>query len=358
MMWDASKLIILLVIVSVGIVTIDQYTKKGRYWKTWLGASLLACLVFAVISMAGPRDFTPISISGEKSQDSAGPSGDASGGTDTKAQSSPQNSGENNNGQEKAGGQKTGQQPADQQNGGQTDPEQPTADQSGNSQATTGEANNSQSAARQTAGLSKDLLLPVDEASLDPDFQKFRESFLVAVGKKDLAFLKKRLSPDIRYSFGENHGVNGFLQEWQLNKNPDKSGVWSELARVLELGGSFDEKRAVFTAPYVFSRFPSNLDAFTYTAVIRDNVSVLSAPNPDSSIIMGLSFKILKLADSKSYNSTGSTLTGEASTWRKVETPSGAGFINTAYIRSPVDYRAMFRKEDGEWKMILFVAGD
>ena len=34
------------------------------------------------------------------------------------------------------------------------------------------------------------------------------------------------------------------------------------------------------------------------------------------------------------------------------------GCVDPAHVRSPIDYRAIFKKTDGEWKMISFLAGD
>jgi hypothetical protein len=43
----------------------------------------------------------------------------------------------------------------------------------------------------------------------------------------------------------------------------------------------------------------------------------------------------------------------------KVETLSGKkGFIKAKYVRSPIDYRAIFEKNNGKWKMGAFISGD
>ncbi len=45
--------------------------------------------------------------------------------------------------------------------------------------------------------------------------------------------------------------------------------------------------------------------------------------------------------------------------WLKVEILGGKkGFVNAKYVRSPIDYRAIFDKNNGKWKMTAFVAGD
>lgn len=331
-MWNFFKFVILLLLVSVSIVTIDQYIKKGARWKLWAVATFFTCMLSALTFLASPHDITSFtSITSQTSLDS-GSTGKITPGDSSGAAETPQ---DKENGAVNQGSDKT--QKSIQDNG------QNSAQQT------------EEQGEQQTTVIPQDLLLPVDEASLDASFLGFRDDFLASVQSKDLAFLKNHLSPSIRYSFGINKGVNGFFHEWQLDTNPAKSKIWHELDQVLTLGGSFDKNKAVFTAPYVFSNFPATVDSFENVAVIRQNVNIHSAPNTNSSVIMGLSYKILRLADSKLYKSTAA---GDSTTWRKVETSAGAGYIDNEYVRSPIDYRAQFRQENGLWKMILFVAGD
>jgi hypothetical protein len=45
--------------------------------------------------------------------------------------------------------------------------------------------------------------------------------------------------------------------------------------------------------------------------------------------------------------------------WARVQLGDGrTGYMWHAYVRSPVDYRALFNLVDGRWKMTAFVAGD
>jgi hypothetical protein len=42
-----------------------------------------------------------------------------------------------------------------------------------------------------------------------------------------------------------------------------------------------------------------------------------------------------------------------------VRLPDGrAGFVDSRFVRSPIDYRAAFARIDGRWQMTLFLAGD
>lgn len=190
-------------------------------------------------------------------------------------------------------------------------------------------------------------LLLLDEAAQNPDFLQFRYELLEALKLKDLAFIKAHIDDTIRYSFGVNDGVTGFLESWALLDNPEKSDFWTELSEVINLGGSFDAAGS-FVAPYVYSKFPESIDAFQNSAVVSDAVKLYSQPNTDSEVIGLLNYNIVQV-----------TAERQVSLWQKVTVSDGvAGYVQSKYLRSPIDYRAMFAKKDGTWKMVFFVAGD
>ena len=41
-----------------------------------------------------------------------------------------------------------------------------------------------------------------------------------------------------------------------------------------------------------------------------------------------------------------------------VKADAGTGYVKISEVRSPIDYRAVFQKIDGAWKLVAFVAGD
>ncbi|MEO1400964.1 MAG: hypothetical protein AAFV72_06860 [Cyanobacteria bacterium J06635_1] len=45
--------------------------------------------------------------------------------------------------------------------------------------------------------------------------------------------------------------------------------------------------------------------------------------------------------------------------WLKVATTEGQeGYVEGQFVRSPIDYRALFKEEEGQWVMTFFAAGD
>jgi hypothetical protein len=193
-------------------------------------------------------------------------------------------------------------------------------------------------------------LQPVDEATKDPSFFAFRARLLKALARKDANYLISILDPQIKTDFGGGGGVADFKKAWHPER--PNSQVWSELVSVLALGGSFDN--GSFSAPYVYSKFPDEFDAYEYQAVIEDGVRVRREPNTTSGVIRTLSFEIVKVVVEPPKEN--SAAKGQ---WLAVELGDGQkGFIAKEYLRSPIDYRAIFEKKNGKWLMTAFVAGD
>ena len=189
-------------------------------------------------------------------------------------------------------------------------------------------------------------LLPVDEAPKRPEFFSFRAQLQRAIAVRDTAALLAAVDPNIKNSFGGNDGIDEFKTMWKVGQ-PD-SEIWDELGTVLSMGGSFTGEHT-FVAPYVFSRWPESLDSFEHIAVVGANVRVRSEPRPDASPIDSVSFVILPVAND-------ARVTDDA--WRAVKVESRIGFVSSRFARSPIDYRAIFSSQGGQWRLVTFVAGD
>jgi hypothetical protein len=194
-------------------------------------------------------------------------------------------------------------------------------------------------------------LLPVDEAVQRPDFFTFRAHLQAAVARRDWTTVLAAVHPDIRSSFGPDDGLPAFRAQW--NDGASDGPLWAELGAVLALGGSFD-RAGHFVAPYVFSRWPAELDAFEHVAVVGGRVRVRAAPRLDAEVLTAVSYAILPRA-----TRSGELPAGEDDRWTGVTLPQGrTGFVAAAYARSPVDYRAIFSDASGRWQMVAFIAGD
>ena len=197
-------------------------------------------------------------------------------------------------------------------------------------------------------------LKPVDEASEDASFLAFRNKLIAAVGKKDSRYILSMVDPKIKNGFGGRDGIANFRRDWKLDRHD--SEFWPKFDWVIRNGGAFTgegaRKRSSFAAPYVYSNWPEDLDAFDYFAIVGTDVNLRKAPGTDSEIIGKLSHNIVKIESDLGAD-------GRAPEWRRVSTLGGqAGYVHRDFVRSSVDYRAGFEKKRGRWVMTFFLAGD
>ena len=184
-------------------------------------------------------------------------------------------------------------------------------------------------------------LLPVDEASSIPEFFQYRARLQTTVERRDINALVEAADPAIRMGFyAEGAGAlrKVFAEDPML---------WDELRVVLANGGRFSMPTA-FMAPYVYSNWPDRLDSFECVAVTGSNVRLRMAPRPDAVIVTSVTYPIVRLLAKTDDNM-----------WAHVQLGDGrTGYIWDAYVRSPVNYRALFNLIDGRWRMTAFVSGD
>ncbi|MDQ3181169.1 MAG: SH3 domain-containing protein [Acidobacteriota bacterium] len=194
---------------------------------------------------------------------------------------------------------------------------------------------------------------PVDEGKTDKSFNMFRAKLIEAVKKHDKKYLLSVLEPNIKNSFGGYGGIKEFKMMWEIDNS--KSKLWNELRVVLSNGGAFLDKKT-FAAPYSFKSFPDDLDAFEHQVIFGSNIKLRAKPNLSAKVISNLSYNIVKVDFEKSVSNGKQEPTYS---WLKVETFGGKkGFVSAEYVRSPIDYRAIFVRENGKWKLSAFVEGD
>ncbi len=202
-------------------------------------------------------------------------------------------------------------------------------------------------------------LNPVDEALTDTTFFIFREKLLEAVRRKDAFYLLEKTDGDVKYSFGDDGGVPGFVQLWELDspEGIEGSPVWETLEDVLTKGGSFSDGGKTFTAPYFFGLFPEEYDAFTYGLIVGKGVRMRAAPNLRAPVVKSLSYDIVEIVGK---TAAFETIGGEEHPWVQVKLLDGReGYVWGKFIGSPIGFRAGFsRQENGSWLMHFFVAGD
>jgi hypothetical protein len=201
-------------------------------------------------------------------------------------------------------------------------------------------------------------LKPVDEAPLDPEFLAFRTRLQAAVSNHDAVALMDVVHAEIKNGFGGDDGINAFKQMWR--PEDPKSELWIQLGTVLGLGGSFDgpagparpASPSEFTAPYIFSKWPSGVDSFDFVAVTGAEVRLRAEPSSDAPVIGTVSYALLQL--DTDFDSTRIV----PDEWTTVKFNGKKGYIASRFVRSPIDYRARFSRLNGTWKLTFFLAGD
>ena len=187
-------------------------------------------------------------------------------------------------------------------------------------------------------------LPPIDECAASPSFVEFRTSLRRTIARRDSAALLSIVADDIHASLGGHIGKKDFIELWRL-KEPRSSKVWMELGSALRLGCSM--KASVVTAPSFEDQLSGDRDVFE-TRIALPGAILRKRPSDRGAAIARLNWHLL-------------TVDGpwNGGSWVKVKLDDGRrGFVRSALARSPIDYRAWFRKRGGHWQMAGFLAGD
>jgi hypothetical protein len=201
------------------------------------------------------------------------------------------------------------------------------------------------------------FLRPVDEAPKDASFLAFRTKLVAAVKRRDAAYVLSVVDPRIRNTFGDDDGIRYFKRFWKIETRTSK--FWDEFAPVIENGGVFSTEGGIktFAAPYTYTSFPADLDDFAYAAVVGSDVNLREQPSLQAKTLARLSYNVVKVDFDGSVQRPGDELYRYS--WLKVETLGGLkGFVKEEFVRTALDYRAIFEKKGGRWKLTAFVAGD
>jgi hypothetical protein len=196
-------------------------------------------------------------------------------------------------------------------------------------------------------GAQEARVLPVDEAARDAGFFAFRARLQRAIAERDTTALLAVVDPDIKLSFGDDHGIERFRETWLADSEPR---IWAELGTVLALGGRFYDD-STFAAPYTFTESPDEADPFEALIALGDSVPLYAAPDDHADIVGTLSFDVVRHA----WDLPGLVPEG----WVAVRLRDGTvAYATSATVRSPIYFRAIFDRRAGRWRMNAFIAGD
>jgi hypothetical protein len=156
------------------------------------------------------------------------------------------------------------------------------------------------------------------------------------------------MPPDFKVEFDVGKGPEVFRRHW----NPDASAspVWAVLERLLSLGGTFYSE-SLFAAPYVYTRFPLDLDRLRYV-VATGEVEMRAASTPASDSVGVLRHAIVPLAAPLTPPALLVQLPFVA-----VHHPErGVCYVAGSDVYSPAGHRVFFEKRQGRWRWLSLAA--
>ena len=193
------------------------------------------------------------------------------------------------------------------------------------------------------------LMPPTDYCARDRSFVLFRNALNAAIARRDAAFILSIATDDIEYSFGEFPGKAGFARAWGLSR-PATSQLWRTLGAALRLGCARDDGDG-FWAPSmsVIGNEDMGEDYTLLMVAVAPGATLRAGPSEASRLIARLRWHVITLAAPDDGHGQ----------WARATLVDGrSGYVRPALFRSFGDYRAVFQKRHGRWRMTAFVAGD
>ena len=192
------------------------------------------------------------------------------------------------------------------------------------------------------------VLRPEDQSTRDKSLQLLLGSMRSIVRRKDSKALCALMAHDFKVEFDVGKGPEVFRRHWESETS--SSAVWPVLDRLLALGGTFYSD-SLFAVPYVYTRFPYDLDRLRYVVATGD-VPVHAESNLASARVGMLKHAIVPLA---------TPLTPPAMLCQQpfvaVRHPEfGLCYVAGTDVYSPIGHRAFFEKRQGRWRWLGLAA--
>ena len=190
---------------------------------------------------------------------------------------------------------------------------------------------------------------PVDQAGDDPALAALLGRIRDYTARHDSARLESLMLPDFRVEFDSGKGPQAFRRHWRSASAA--SPLWTVLERLMALGGTFYSS-TLFAVPYVYTRFPIDLDPLAHVVSLGSGVGVLDKPEAGARRLNALDYTIAPLA--RPFKPP--VLLAQESYLEITLPESGTCFVSAADVYSPAGHRAFFEKRKGQWRWISLAA--
>lgn len=198
------------------------------------------------------------------------------------------------------------------------------------------------------------VFAPIDEASGNRDWETYKARLFGVLEARNRSALLGAIDPNVDNGPDQKSGLEEFQRRW--SPEDEKSPVWRELHKALSLGGAFVKDargQSRFCAPYVASRWPTDLDPFRFGAIVGAEVLAKSEPSSAARTMARLTHELVPVEDWEVADST----PGFPQKWTKIRVRDAAGFVPEESIRSPIEHMACFALQGGTWRLVSFTAG-
>jgi hypothetical protein len=184
---------------------------------------------------------------------------------------------------------------------------------------------------------------PLETCNRLPGAAAFRTALASAVRRRDGQALAALASPQVKLDFGEGSGTAELRRRLA---GAEGHKLWRELDRILPLGCAVQAGNLAI--PSLFARDFGDLDPFDIMVVTGSRVPLLSAPSARGRTLRLLSWVTVKPLSGDDFEKP----------YRRVQFGRQTGYVETARLRSPLDYRMVVGRTRGQWKIDAFLAGD
>lgn len=185
---------------------------------------------------------------------------------------------------------------------------------------------------------------PRDDCAELDGASAFRRKLAEAVARGDARAVADLASPDIKLGFAGDDGRDRFYAQLMA---PDGE-LMAEIERLLPLGCAVRPEGGL-TMPWYFAQDMGDIDGYEATIVTGEGVPLRAAAEETAPVMLQLSWDLVFL-DKGFYPER---------PYQQARLADGTrGFVETARLRSLLDYRLLADRKGGEWRITALLAGD